>query len=69
MVAHGATAAKMPIDETTRNKASLAFDSDRLDALLDEVGIDVVIASSKHNIHYLLGGYTSSSSTRRTRRD
>ena len=33
------------------------FDSDRLDALLDAAGIDVVIASSKHNVQYLLGGY------------
>src|SRR5882672_11954236 len=35
----------------------LQFDSDRLDELLDEAGIDVLIASSKHNIQYLLGGY------------
>lgn len=35
----------------------LAFDSDKLDKHLDEAGIDVLIASSKHNIQYLLGGY------------
>jgi Xaa-Pro aminopeptidase len=33
------------------------FDTKRLDELLDEAGIDVLIASSKHNIQYLLGGY------------
>src|SRR5215207_10299099 len=33
------------------------FDAARLDRLLDEAGIDVLIASSKHNIHYLFGGY------------
>ena len=33
------------------------FDTERLDELLDEAGIDVLIASSKHNIQYLLGGY------------
>ena len=36
---------------------ALAFDADRLDKHLDEAGIDVLIASSKHNIQYLLGGY------------
>jgi Xaa-Pro aminopeptidase len=36
---------------------ALQFDSGRLDKHLDEVGIDVLIASSKHNIQYLLGGY------------
>ena len=38
-------------------KTGLAFDSDRLDKHLDQAGIDVLIASSKHNIQYLLGGY------------
>ena len=33
------------------------FDTARLDALLDDQGIDVLIATSKHNVQYLLGGY------------
>src|SRR5882672_6342382 len=33
------------------------FDSARLDALLDEAGMDAVLISSKHNIQYLTGGY------------
>jgi Xaa-Pro aminopeptidase len=33
------------------------FDSARLDALLDETGMDAVVISSKHNIQYLFGGY------------
>ena len=33
------------------------FDADRLDRLLDEAGIDVLVATSKHNVQYLLGGY------------
>ena len=33
------------------------FDTKRLDALLDEQGIDVLLATSKHNVQYLLGGY------------
>jgi Xaa-Pro aminopeptidase len=33
------------------------FDSNRLDQLMDDAGIDVLIATSKHNVQYLLGGY------------
>ena len=33
------------------------FDSARLDALLDEAGMDAVVICSKHNIQYLFGGY------------
>ena len=36
---------------------SLPFDSAKLDALLDDAGIDVLVVTSKHNIQYLLGGY------------
>ncbi len=39
------------------NKAPIPFDINRLDALLDEAGIDILIATSKHNIQYLFGGY------------
>jgi Xaa-Pro aminopeptidase len=35
----------------------LPFDAAHLDRLLDEAGIDVLVATSKHNIQYLLGGY------------
>jgi len=35
------------------------FDTARLDALLDDEGIDVLVATSKHNVQYLLGGYRS----------
>jgi Xaa-Pro aminopeptidase len=33
------------------------FDTAKLDALLDDAGIDVLIATSKHNVQYLLGDY------------
>ncbi len=33
------------------------FDSARLDQLMDDAGIDVVLATSRHNVQYLLGGY------------
>lgn len=35
----------------------LPFDAGHLDRLLDEAGIDVIVATSKHNVQYLLGGY------------
>jgi len=33
------------------------FDHKRLDRLMDEAGIDVIVATSKHNVQYLLGGH------------
>ncbi|MBV8591502.1 MAG: aminopeptidase P family N-terminal domain-containing protein, partial [Acetobacteraceae bacterium] len=33
------------------------FDGALLDRLMEEAGIDVLLACSKHNIQYLLGGY------------
>ncbi|WP_091964682.1 M24 family metallopeptidase [Bradyrhizobium shewense] len=35
----------------------IPFSMARLDDLLDDFGIDVLIVTSKHNIQYLLGGY------------
>ncbi|HZP20666.1 MAG TPA: hypothetical protein VFB16_10725, partial [Bauldia sp.] len=36
---------------------SLPFDRALLDRLLDDAGIDVLLVTAKHNVHYLLGGY------------
>jgi Xaa-Pro aminopeptidase len=36
---------------------AIPFDHHRLDRLMDEAGIDVVIATSKHNAQYLTGGH------------
>jgi Xaa-Pro aminopeptidase len=33
------------------------FDHKRLDRLMDQAGIDVIVATSKHNVQYLLGGH------------
>jgi Xaa-Pro dipeptidase len=33
------------------------FDTQKLDSLMEQQGIDALIVSSKHNIQYLLGGY------------
>jgi Xaa-Pro aminopeptidase len=35
----------------------LPFSFDRLDELMEAAGLDVLIATSKHNVGYLLGGY------------
>src|SRR5688500_18711826 len=37
--------------------SAIPFDAARLDRLMDECGIDVLLASSKHNVQYLLGGH------------
>lgn len=36
---------------------AVPFDQARVDRLMDEAGIDVLFATSKHNTQYLLGGY------------
>jgi Xaa-Pro aminopeptidase len=38
-------------------KKPVPFDAAHLDRLMDEAGIDVLVATSKHNVQYLLGGY------------
>jgi Xaa-Pro aminopeptidase len=45
--------------DVAKPAASIPFDTKRLDKLMDEAGIDVLIANSKHNIQYLLGGHRS----------
>ena len=35
------------------------FDTALLDRLMEETGIDLLLATSKHNVQYLLGGYRS----------
>jgi hypothetical protein len=45
------------LPETVSAAPTLPFDSNHLDALLENAGIDILIVTSKHNIQYLLGGY------------
>jgi Xaa-Pro aminopeptidase len=40
-------------------KPAIPFDTKQLDRLMEEAGIDVLIANSKHNVQYLLGGHRS----------
>jgi Xaa-Pro aminopeptidase len=37
--------------------SQVPFDADRLDRLMDEAGLDVLVPTSKHNVQYLLGGH------------
>jgi Xaa-Pro aminopeptidase len=45
------------MNEARHGEAHVPFDTTRLDALLEDEGIDVLVATSKHNVQYLLGGY------------
>ncbi|MEP9398718.1 Xaa-Pro peptidase family protein [Mesorhizobium sp. KR2-14] len=47
----------MNIAAGTSREGSAPFDHAKLDRLMDEAGIDVLVATSKHNVQYLLGGY------------
>ena len=38
-------------------EAKPPFDQDRLDRLMEEADLDFLVAASKHNVQYLLGGY------------
>jgi Xaa-Pro aminopeptidase len=46
------------LDNSMRPMAS-PFDAAQLDRLMDQAGLDVLIATSKHNVQYLLGGHRS----------
>jgi Xaa-Pro aminopeptidase len=42
---------------TATAQARIPFDTRQLDKLMDDAGLDVIVATSKHNVQYLLGGY------------
>src|SRR5215469_5026227 len=41
----------------SRATPAIPFDAARLDRLMEEAGIDVLLATSKHNVQYLTGGH------------
>src|SRR4051812_6561792 len=43
--------------QSAKLTSNIPFDSKKLDDLLEQAGIDVLVATSKHNVGYLLGGY------------
>jgi Xaa-Pro aminopeptidase len=47
----------MNVNASAAKGLAIPFDHARLDRLMDERGIDVLLATSKHNVQYLLGGH------------
>jgi Xaa-Pro aminopeptidase len=47
----------MNVNTSAAKGLAIPFDHARLDRLMDEGGIDVLLATSKHNVQYLLGGH------------
>jgi Xaa-Pro aminopeptidase len=47
----------MLMNAPVKASSAIPFDAARLDRLMDEAGMDVMIATSKHNVQYLLGGH------------
>jgi Xaa-Pro aminopeptidase len=47
----------MLMNAPVKASSTIPFDAARLDKLMDEAGMDVLIANSKHNVQYLLGGH------------
>ena len=44
-----------PSSQLTSKASAAAFDTAKLDRLMEDAGIDVLLATSKHNVQYLLG--------------
>ncbi|HTQ84065.1 MAG TPA: Xaa-Pro peptidase family protein [Pseudolabrys sp.] len=47
----------MNISAQRSSGLKIPFDHQRLDRLMEAAGIDVIVATSKHNVQYLLGGH------------
>jgi Xaa-Pro aminopeptidase len=47
----------MNVNAQPSKALAIPFDHTRLDRLMDDAGIDVLVATSKHNVQYLLGGH------------
>ncbi len=47
----------MNVNASAAKGLAIPFDHARLDRLMDAAGIDVLLATSKHNVQYLLGGH------------
>ncbi len=47
----------IPAPVTAASPADLPYSFERLDALMEAQGIDALVATSKHAVRYLLGGY------------
>lgn len=45
------------MSEQKQNAPTVPFDAEKLDRLMDEAGLEVLLITSKHNVQYVLGGY------------
>src|SRR5262245_3003447 len=45
------------LTSTKPSRSAIPFDAERLDRLMEEAGVDVLVATSKHNVQYLTGGH------------
>lgn len=43
---------------SSTNREGAPFDAALLDRLMEEAGLDVIVSTSRHNIRYLMGGYS-----------
>ena len=43
--------------DVAKRQNTAPFDTERLDRLMDDAGMDVLFVTSKHNVQYLLGGH------------
>lgn len=51
---------KSATNNFTAKPGHAPFSSERLDQLMEDAGLDLLIVTSKHNVQYLLGGHRSS---------
>ena len=51
--------AMLDIAKPAAARPAVPFDTGRLDRLMEDAGIDLLLATSKHNVQYLLGGHRS----------
>jgi Xaa-Pro aminopeptidase len=47
----------LDVVKQTSAAPKIPFDAERLDRLMEEAGIDLLVVTSKHNVQYLLGGH------------
>ena len=43
--------------DVAKRQDTAPFDTERLDRLMDDAGMDALFVTSKHNVQYLLGGH------------
>ena len=47
----------LDVTKPSHSTSAIPFDAGKLDRLMEEAGIDLLVVTSKHNVQYLLGGH------------